>query len=147
MEWHPPVDAGHPELWPGEVLGPYPNRGYYDILQPFRRGSEPSTLDSAELNVSILRQMVRMMLKIRDDSMAKRMEAFKERDRLDSEARQKQIADILHDGMPAFGKAEAISYRGNPGTTTTLKKRIEQIYQNLSHSNEFSRLGRGSRIE
>lgn len=137
LEWHPASDAGAPILWPGEELGPYPARGFYDVLQTFWDKGEPARLDSAPLNLHVLRHMVRIALDIREHNMARRMreiETYREREQA---AQRERIADCLEDSMPAFG--EAASYRLQQGASTALSRRIEQIRSNLGHSDAFAR--------
>jgi hypothetical protein len=136
LEWHPATDAGAPATWPGAELGPYPHRGFYDVLQTFWEGAEPACLDSAPLNLSVLRRMVWVALNIRAHNLAKRMAAIKDMRTHAATAQRERIADCLQDAMPAFG--EAASYRLQQGASTALAQRIEQIRKNLAHSDTFS---------
>jgi hypothetical protein len=137
MEWHPAEDAGSPYTWPGAELGPYPSRGFYDLLQPFRNGAEPALLDSAALNLNVLRRMARFRINLKQHSLIQRRIAMRDMRDKHQQAQQDRIADALQDAMPAFG--EAASYRLNPGATTALARRIEQIRANLPHTDRFSR--------
>jgi hypothetical protein len=144
MEWHPAEDIGSPVNWPGTELGPYPSRGFYDVLQPFRYGPEPIMLDTQPLNLNVLRRWVRSVLTLRRDSLIQRRIAMRDAEEHKNAEQRGRIADALQDAMPAFG--ESASYRLNPGATTALSRRIEQIKQNLPHTNDFSqRMGRGLR--
>lgn len=138
-EWHPPEDFGAPSDWMPE-LGRYPSRGGYVPLAVFRTPKqEPVMLDTKDLNLEVLRLWVHTALKHEHDKLSDRMRVFDDNQRAREEAKQKRIADLLQDSMPAFGMAESVSFHGQQNCNPVLKQKMEQIERSMPYAREFFR--------
>lgn len=136
-EWRPPLDFGLPTTWDGEDVGPYPSRGAYMIMQVFRYGQTPAMLDTAPLNINVLRRMVHYIKTHQGDSMATRMlNVMDIEERRQAEQREK-IADCLEDAVPKFGDTASFSRQQN--CNTSLKQRMDKIERHLPYADLLRR--------
>lgn len=128
-DWHPAEEYAPLELWEEKILGPFPSRGKYEILQPFYK-REGKKLSHMPLNYRSLEMMIPMTLKHRGDSLAKRKALFSQvKEQKDLEM-QNIIADRLQDSVPAW---EAGSFKGITNTNSALRQKMEQIEKNYKH--------------
>ena len=144
--WHPPDDpdplynAGPPQLWDYSILGPYPYRGSYHVVQPFCKKTrvngktviEPAP---AELGRSILEFTASLVRIHRFDSFKKRRQVMKDLEEKRTREEEKQIADRLQDASPAW--QDAISYSGQVNKHSVVQQRIEQIERNHRSAMRF----------
>jgi hypothetical protein len=126
-EWRPPEKWGAPELWESGILGPYPARGDYEILQVFCQKKIVSGIlkfDVWPLDLKLIRLMISIVEKHRSDSLLERKRYMAEQQAKKESAECDTIADCLADSLPLTSDG-----RVNYDHPLVVKK-MEQIERN-----------------
>jgi hypothetical protein len=141
-EWRPAVEFGLPEDWPGDILGPYPDRGAYIVRQIFRYGDTPDQLDCATLNLRVVEMIIHNCLEHQDDSLVEKRLRIEAEKAKEEEREVSKIADILEDASPRF--TGPVSFGGQKGCKSVVQKKEEQIEKVLKWRNAYAiQLNRG----
>lgn len=123
-EWHPAEDYGSPGQWDYKLLGPYPHRGRYEILQPFyeRIGGK---VEHMPLNFATLEFMLPIIQKHKHDSIEKRKALMVEQKEKKEKELEDRIADRLQDACPSF--TDAVSFAGQGNKHSAVQQKVEEI--------------------
>jgi hypothetical protein len=134
-EWQAPTESI--VTWDYDLLGPYPHRGFYDIIQKFsRKWMEKGTLhiEPDPLNRQMLRLFVETVKKHKHDSLAKRMSFMQAVKEQREREMQDKICDRLQDATPEW--LDSVSYSGQVNKHGVIQQKIEQIERNMKHAEQ-----------
>lgn len=125
--WRSPEEWGPPEDWDYNVLGEYPSRGAYDLIQPFYRSAErPSDgIVAMPLSYGMVEAMISIIARHKNDSLAKRKMVFAAEQEARDKERERHIEDVIQDAVPAY--LDAASYAGQTNKKTFLQQKIEEL--------------------
>lgn len=124
-EWKPAEEWGTPETWDYDLLGPYPHRGQYDIIQPFYRSLGKGKVEPMQLNRRTFDFIIPVVLRHAKDSFEKRMQTIIAQKAAEDRALEGRIADCLQDAYPSF--TDATSFAGQTNKHTVVQQKIEQL--------------------
>lgn len=125
--WRAPEEWGSPEEWDYNVLGEYPSRGAYDLLQPlYQPGDKPGDgIKAMPLSYGMVEAFISIIEKHKGDSLAKRKEVFQAEKDAKEKAQERRIESVLHDAQPAF--LDAASFAGQTNKKTAMQQKIEEL--------------------
>ena len=125
--WRSPEEWGSPEDWDYDILGEYPSRGAYDLIQPLYKPAEKpgSGIVSIPLSYGMIEAMISIIEKHKGDSLAKRKEVFAKEEDAKEKEQELHIESVIRDSCPAF--LDAASYANQPVKKTFLQQKIEEL--------------------
>lgn len=145
LRWVPPESYGSPELWERQnkdpetgllLLGPYPNRGKYEVAIPlYNKRMVNGTLEfeAMELSHAIIDKIIPLMIKAQELTRAEKLAAMEQQEMEENTTLVNQIADRLNSDLPTF--YGPTSYAGGRSNHTALIDRkmaeVEQVWRNL----------------
>jgi hypothetical protein len=129
----PMYNLGPSQLWDHSVLGEYPHRGAYHIIQTLcHRYRESGVMITEPQPATLNRNIVNFVASVAKlhirDSLAKRERVLKEAKEKENREIERVIADRLADATPQW--KDAISFSGQVNKHSVVQQRIEQIERN-----------------
>jgi hypothetical protein len=147
-QWKAPETYGTPEIYYSQnydettgtqILGDYPWRGRYEIVQPFRHRAFVNgklVKEFLPLNSMVIDMVIPIILQCADASYYQRRVALKEIHDREENAKTLRIADRLEDATPAF--KGPVSFQRQGCRTSIIEKKIQQIEKNWAWAMKFA---------
>lgn len=125
--WRAPEEWGSPEDWDYDILGEYPSKGAYDLIQPFYQPAEKKGggIVAMPLSYGIVEAMISIIQQHKGDSLVRRKQVFAAEEEAKDKEQERHIESVLHDARPAY--LDAVSYSGQVNKKTFLQQKVEEL--------------------
>lgn len=143
-QWNPPEAYGTPELWEmDEVLkrDPFPYRGRYEIVQPFKWAGVVNgrlVQEFMPLTSLIVDRIIPIVMQCKEASYWKRYVALRDAQEKKDKAQTDRIADNLMDASPAW--YGPVSYSRQGCKSSFLQQKMEAIEKNWKRMIRLARI-------
>lgn len=149
-KWFPPEDYGSRIIWEsrGDLLGAYPERGRYEIIQPFILHSVVNgrlKKETFPLSPALFEHMVLVLRRAMDVTEDQMRRELKDHQAKKDAAQQESIADALQNASPQFTGPTSFP---TGDSKTLVQKKMDQIERNQANADRMRRKhGKGISLE
>ena len=153
LRWKAPEVYGTPETWYAQnydeqtglcLLGPYPEKGRYEVAVPLMRKEVVNgnlVVEALPLNYSILDIVIPLLVQAEKISWLERKLAQEEEQKQENARIVNMIAERMDDALPSF--YGPISYAGQGNRTSLIDRKVAQLEQVIRRNPAALRPRRG----